>query len=106
MAVTGTVAEFEVHDDHAAKPAVATGEWQPWADAVGALAAPPNASCKLSGLVAAADRLSGPVTEADRLPGWSPRRPGRLAAAADPPLRRRRSSATSGTCWTPTARTG
>lgn len=37
--------------DHAAKPAVAAGDWQPWADAVTALAGLPNVSCKLSGLV-------------------------------------------------------
>ncbi|MEE4423034.1 amidohydrolase family protein [Streptomyces bugieae] len=42
--------------DHAAKPAVATGEWQPWAGAVDALAGLPNVSCKLSGLVTEADR--------------------------------------------------
>ncbi|MGW1788651.1 amidohydrolase family protein [Streptomyces tubercidicus] len=41
--------------DHAAKPPVVTGEWQPWADAVTALAALPNVSCKLSGLVTEAD---------------------------------------------------
>ncbi len=37
--------------DHAAKPAIADGEWQPWADLVGELAAAPNVVCKLSGLV-------------------------------------------------------
>ncbi|MYT13865.1 L-fuconolactonase [Streptomyces sp. SceaMP-e96] len=42
--------------DHAGKPPVVTGEWQPWADAVTALAALPNVSCKLSGLVTEADR--------------------------------------------------
>lgn len=42
--------------DHAAKPAVAKGDWQPWAAAISALAALPNVSCKLSGLVTEADR--------------------------------------------------
>ncbi|MFB6437984.1 amidohydrolase family protein [Streptomyces sp. NPDC056411] len=37
--------------DHAGKPPVARGGWQPWADALAALAALPNVSCKLSGLV-------------------------------------------------------
>lgn len=41
--------------DHAAKPAVAKGDWQPWAAEITALAALPNVSCKLSGLVTEAD---------------------------------------------------
>ncbi|MFG2289029.1 amidohydrolase family protein [Streptomyces sp. NPDC048595] len=41
--------------DHAGKPAVARGEWQPWADAISALAGLPNVACKLSGLVTEAD---------------------------------------------------
>ncbi|MDT0459695.1 amidohydrolase family protein [Streptomyces sp. DSM 41527] len=41
--------------DHAAKPAVARGDWQPWADALTALAGQANVSCKLSGLVTEAD---------------------------------------------------
>lgn len=42
--------------DHAAKPAIGDGAWQPWADALAALARHPNVSCKLSGLVTEADR--------------------------------------------------
>ncbi|HET6711127.1 amidohydrolase family protein [Amycolatopsis sp.] len=45
--------------DHAAKPPIAAGEWEPWASGVAALAARENVVCKLSGL----------VTEAD-WPGW------------------------------------
>ncbi|QHC22002.1 amidohydrolase family protein [Streptomyces sp. GS7] len=41
--------------DHAGKPAVARGDWQPWADAAAALGRLPNVSCKLSGLVTEAD---------------------------------------------------
>ncbi|MFF9557582.1 amidohydrolase family protein [Streptomyces albus] len=41
--------------DHAAKPAVAAGEWEPWATGLRRLAALPNVSCKLSGLVTEAD---------------------------------------------------
>ncbi|WP_078624396.1 amidohydrolase family protein [Streptomyces monomycini] len=37
--------------DHAAKPAIAVGAWQPWADDLAALARLPNTVCKLSGLV-------------------------------------------------------
>ncbi|WP_207309454.1 amidohydrolase family protein [Streptomyces kasugaensis] len=41
--------------DHAAKPAVARGDWQPWAAGIADLARLPNVSCKLSGLVTEAD---------------------------------------------------
>jgi L-fuconolactonase len=47
--------------DHAAKPDIASGGWEPWAAQLAALAALPNVSCKLSGL----------VTEA-RWSGWEP----------------------------------
>lgn len=41
--------------DHCAKPPVASGELEPWAADLRALAALPNVSCKLSGLVTEAD---------------------------------------------------
>ncbi|WP_407563871.1 amidohydrolase family protein [Streptomyces sp. 184] len=41
--------------DHAGKPRIAAGEWQPWADLVAELARLPNVSCKVSGLVTQAD---------------------------------------------------
>ncbi|WP_433888356.1 amidohydrolase family protein [Streptomyces sp. CA-111067] len=41
--------------DHGAKPPIASGEWQPWADLVTELAALPNVSCKLSGLITEAN---------------------------------------------------
>jgi L-fuconolactonase len=37
--------------DHAAKPPIADGGSRPWSDALGRIAALPNLSCKLSGLV-------------------------------------------------------
>ncbi|MGY0234363.1 amidohydrolase family protein [Longispora urticae] len=37
--------------DHLAKPPIAAGAWQPWADRFAALAAEPNVVAKLSGLV-------------------------------------------------------
>jgi L-fuconolactonase len=37
--------------DHLAKPGIAAGEWEPWASRVAELAAEPNVSAKLSGLV-------------------------------------------------------
>lgn len=41
--------------DHAAKPPIANGPWEPWAGALSALAERENVSCKLSGLVTEAD---------------------------------------------------
>jgi L-fuconolactonase len=41
--------------DHAAKPPVASGALEPWAGELAALAALPNVTCKLSGLVTEAD---------------------------------------------------
>jgi L-fuconolactonase len=41
--------------DHAAKPPIAKGDWQPWADELAALADRENVYCKLSGLVTEAD---------------------------------------------------
>ncbi|MFE9428815.1 amidohydrolase family protein [Kitasatospora sp. NPDC006697] len=42
--------------DHLAKPPIASGELAPWAERLRELAAEPNVSCKLSGLVTEADR--------------------------------------------------
>ncbi|MFL6145172.1 MAG: amidohydrolase family protein [Labedaea sp.] len=44
--------------DHAGKPGIAAGEWEPWASWVTAMAARPNVSCKLSGLITEADWAS------------------------------------------------
>lgn len=46
--------------DHAAKPDICAGEWEPWASQMRAIAAHPHVCCKISGL----------VTEAG--PGWTP----------------------------------
>jgi L-fuconolactonase len=37
--------------DHAAKPDMAAGEWQPWADGMARIAAQTSAFCKLSGML-------------------------------------------------------
>jgi L-fuconolactonase len=37
--------------DHGAKPAIAQGKWQPWADAIARVAKETDMHCKLSGLV-------------------------------------------------------
>jgi L-fuconolactonase len=42
--------------DHAGKPPIATGDREPWARFLTAIAARPNVYCKLSGLVTEADR--------------------------------------------------
>jgi L-fuconolactonase len=44
--------------DHIAKPAIASGEIEPWAAAIRALASLPNVTCKLSGMVTEADWTS------------------------------------------------
>lgn len=41
--------------DHAGKPRIATGEWNPWASWIANLAQLPNVTCKLSGLITEAN---------------------------------------------------
>lgn len=60
LAVTGDLADVRFVLDHGAKPAIASGCREPWASLISGLAARPNVSCKVSGL----------VTEAG--PGWRP----------------------------------
>jgi len=48
--------QLQIVVDHAAKPDIAQGEWQPWADAVARIAAETGAACKLSGLLTEAGR--------------------------------------------------
>ena len=43
--------DLQVVIDHGAKPAIARGDWQPWADHMAALAQLPQVACKLSGLL-------------------------------------------------------
>lgn len=49
--------------DHAGKPAIAEGGYEPWARFLTALAARPNVFCKLSGLVTEADWTKWTVDE-------------------------------------------
>ncbi|WP_202232652.1 amidohydrolase family protein [Actinacidiphila reveromycinica] len=44
--------------DHAGKPPIAAGRWEPWAEQVAGIADHPNAVCKLSGLLTEADHES------------------------------------------------
>ncbi|HET9143291.1 amidohydrolase family protein [Actinophytocola sp.] len=48
--------------DHAGKPGIAVGEWQPWASWIADVAQLPNVVCKLSGLVTEADWTGWTVT--------------------------------------------
>jgi L-fuconolactonase len=43
--------ELRVVIDHGAKPNIAAGEWQPWADGVSTIANQTSAYCKISGLI-------------------------------------------------------
>lgn len=52
--------------DHAAKPDIARGEWQPWAEQMAALARQPQVYCKLSGLLTEA----GPQPESALVQAW------------------------------------
>ena len=52
--------------DHAGKPGIASGDWQPWAASVAELASLPNVVCKLSGLVTEADWVSWSVRDLHR----------------------------------------
>lgn len=45
------VPDLDLVVDHGAKPPIAAGGWQPWADLIAAVARSPRAHCKLSGLV-------------------------------------------------------
>jgi L-fuconolactonase len=49
--------------DHLAKPAIATGEIEPWATGIRALASLPNVACKLSGMVTEAGWTSWTVEQ-------------------------------------------
>jgi L-fuconolactonase len=59
LTMLGRHQDLAVVVDHAAKPDIASGAWEPWASDLAAIAANTSACCKLSGL----------VTEAE--PNWS-----------------------------------
>jgi L-fuconolactonase len=54
--VTTELDEVRFVLDHGAKPEIAAGRTEPWAALIGELAARPNVTCKLSGLVTEAGR--------------------------------------------------
>ena len=49
--------------DHIAKPPIAAGEMQPWADDIAAVAAIPGVYCKVSGMVTEADHANWSVDD-------------------------------------------
>ncbi len=53
-----TVGEGRLILDHGAKPDIAHGGWQPWADAIADMARIPWLRCKISGLVTEADHAT------------------------------------------------
>ena len=74
--------------DHGAKPAIAVGGWQPWADAIADMARAPTLLCKLSGLVTEADHTAW---TADRIAPYLDHLlacfgPGRLVVGSDWPV--------------------
>ncbi|MYS20425.1 L-fuconolactonase [Streptomyces sp. DvalAA-14] len=55
VATVQALPELEFVLDHGGKPPIAADQWEPWAGQLAALAALPNVSCKLSGLITEAD---------------------------------------------------
>jgi L-fuconolactonase len=87
LAVTGELADVRFVLDHGAKPPIAPGTMEPWASQIGELAARPNVSCKLSGLVTEAGPAWRPaqvVPYIDRLADAFG--PGRLMFGSDWPV--------------------
>lgn len=60
LTLAGRYPDLRLVIDHAAKPDIAAGEWQPWADAMARLALETGALCKLSGLTTEAGRTPAP----------------------------------------------
>lgn len=60
LALAGRYPDLRIVVDHAAKPGIAAGEWQPWADGLARLAAQTTAVCKLSGLMTEAGPTAAP----------------------------------------------
>lgn len=81
------IPELDVVVDHGAKPPIADGGWQPWADLIAAAGRNPRVHCKLSGLVTEA----GPDWNADTLSRYVEHLlacfgPGRLLWGSDWPV--------------------
>ncbi len=51
LTLAGRHPDLRMVIDHCAKPGIAAGEWQPWADGIARMATETGAMCKLSGLM-------------------------------------------------------
>ncbi|MEO7401319.1 MAG: amidohydrolase family protein [Polaromonas sp.] len=60
LTLAGRYPELRIVIDHAAKPDIAAGAWQPWADGMARLASQTTAVCKLSGLLTEAGPEAAP----------------------------------------------
>jgi L-fuconolactonase len=60
LTLAGCYPNLTIVIDHAAKPNIAAGEWQPWADGMARLATDTQALCKLSGLMTEAGSVPQP----------------------------------------------
>ena len=58
--LAGRFPDLRIVIDHAGKPDIATGQWQPWADGMARLASHTSAFCKLSGLMTEAGPTPAP----------------------------------------------
>ena len=67
LALSMRYPDLRIVIDHAAKPGIARGEWQPWADGLAQIAADTTAMCKLSGLLTEA----GPAPQPDAVRRWA-----------------------------------
>jgi L-fuconolactonase len=81
--------ELAIVVDHAAKPAIARGETQPWRDDMARLAGLPNVRCKLSGLLTeAGDRTRPEHLQPYVQALWASFGPSRLLWGSDWPVLR------------------
>jgi L-fuconolactonase len=60
LTLAGRYPDLRLVIDHAGKPDIAAGQWQPWADGMARLASQTGAYCKLSGLMTEAGPTPAP----------------------------------------------
>ena len=65
--LAGRYPDLRIVIDHAGKPDIAAGHWQPWADGMARLASHTSAFCKLSGLMTEA----GPTPASGAVQPWA-----------------------------------
>lgn len=62
LTLAGRHPDLRIVIDHAGKPGIAAGQWQPWADGMARLASQTGVFCKLSGLLTEAGPAPAPGT--------------------------------------------